>query len=336
MPLAINNMKVGVVMPCKTPLVYARPAVESILAQTHRDMVFVIIADGCEAEVNGYLDGLKDPRVRLIKHSTPQGVARSLNAGLRLLDTEIVFRMDADDIAAPDRVAKQLEHMRRHPDLVAVGTNVRSFTGQPGEKTRVSHHPPEHAEIAYRLIWSNALAHPTVAFRREVVMAEGGYDESTVYAEDYALWSLLAPRWRLGNVIEPLLLYRTHGTQESIRYSAERRAIHARYAGRYREALTGIKPSPLFDHPADWTQGDSPSLAEWEQWLAFMERLAQVFLSGRIGRVEAAPFNPKKPMARRLWRAMKAARRLGTQCPSEAGKLLKQLAPFYALSKGVV
>jgi glycosyltransferase involved in cell wall biosynthesis len=326
-------MKVGVLMPCKSPLDYVRPAVESVLAQTHGDFVLVIVADGCDGDVNAYLAGLNDRRIRLIQHPSPQGVAKSLNEGLRALDTEIVFRMDADDIAVSDRFAKQLEHLRKNPELAVLGAQTRSFSDDPREKLKDSHSPCDHAAIAYRLCWSNALQHPTVVFRREAVMAAGGYDESLINGEDYALWTRMATRWQMGNMKDCLLSYRVHGAQNS---RIDQRQFRHQIAGRYRQTLTGVMPSFLFDVPASWTRDRSPTLTEWHQWLEFMQRLADVFLSGRIGEIRTEPLNPKRDLVRRLWRPIKAARRLGTACPAEAMTQLKRLAPFYALFRGVI
>jgi hypothetical protein len=78
----------------------------------------------------------------------------------------------------------------------------------------------------------------------------------------------------------------------------------------------------------------APSGRDWEAWLDFLERVRDLFRSGKVGQLDVRPFDPGRMLARRLHRAVAAAHRLGLPEPPRARRLLRRLAPFYALIKG--
>ena len=100
--------------------------VESILNQTYRDFDYFIQYDGpVDAEVDAYLSGIKDERVRILRRAENKGLAQSLNDLLNIvmpMGYEFIARMDADDISELNRFEKQLEYFRRHPELDCLGT----------------------------------------------------------------------------------------------------------------------------------------------------------------------------------------------------------------------
>ena len=99
--------EVSVLMTVYNGMPYLRPAVESVLEQTHSDFKFIIVDDGSEDGTAGYLESIDDPRVTVVRQEN-QGTAKAANHGLSLIETPFVARMDADDIALPTRLEKQL------------------------------------------------------------------------------------------------------------------------------------------------------------------------------------------------------------------------------------
>ena len=113
-------------MPVYNAAHYVAGAVESILGQTFREFEFVIVDDG---SIDGSTQILKrfaerDSRIRLIRREN-RGLVASLNEGIEAARGEFIARMDADDIALPERLARQLESLRCNHDVVAVGTQVQ-------------------------------------------------------------------------------------------------------------------------------------------------------------------------------------------------------------------
>jgi glycosyltransferase involved in cell wall biosynthesis len=327
-------MSVGVVMPCRSPLELVRGSVQSVLRQTYADFHMVIVDDASPAPVREYLDSLTDARVRVVRHETPQGVAASANHGLREVEADLVFRMDADDVASPRRFERQIARFKAEPGLTVLGANMVKFhPDRPADRvTRKV--PTRHEAIAYRMFWSNAINQPTVAFRKAAVTEMGGYEERLAPADDYDLWTRMIVRYRFANLSERLLDYRLHDDQLSERQSEKMKAGRAEIRDRYRRQLTGIAVPPIFDDLPGWSEERHPSAREWDAWLDFLEGVRDLFRSGKVGQLDVRPFDPGLRLARRLHRSVTTAHRLGLKEPPRARRLLRRLAPFYALIKG--
>src|SRR4051812_755507 len=94
---------VTVLMPAWNDLRFLAEAVDSILAQTFEDFELLVVDDGSADGTGEYLCGLRDPRVRVLRNPSNRGVTPSLNRGLSAAVGTLVARMDADDVALPDR-----------------------------------------------------------------------------------------------------------------------------------------------------------------------------------------------------------------------------------------
>ena len=128
---------------------------------------------------------------------------------------EFLARMDADDIALPERFARQVEYLRAHPDCVAVGCRAWEVDadGDPiGEYPTLEVH--EEIDAFHFQIKGPALLHPTVTMRRDAVLAVGGYRDFPI-GEEVDLFLRLAERGRLARVPEFLLNYRIHASNYS-------------------------------------------------------------------------------------------------------------------------
>jgi hypothetical protein len=231
---------VTVLMPVHDGAPFLRPAVESILGQTWRDLELLVIDDGSRDESVAIVQSYRDPRVRLHRHDGNRGLVATLNEGLELARSEYVARMDADDVAHPERLARQVEHLERHPAVAVLGTAVRDI----GKSPRYAYALPcDHDAIRARLLFDWAIAHPTVMLRPAVLRDLGlRYDAAYPHAEDYALWVELAARARVANLPEQLLQYRHHDRQVSAREREDQNESMRRVWGRAL-ALAGVEAS---------------------------------------------------------------------------------------------
>jgi glycosyltransferase involved in cell wall biosynthesis len=196
---------------------FLRPAIDSLLAQTFEDFAVLVVDDCSPDDSADIASSYSDPRVRVERLDPNRGQTGALNHGLSLIETEWTARIDQDDLAAPERLARQLEHVRSNPDAVAVGSwaDFIDEAGRPISKFR----PPAAPEAVRRQLYSdlehNPLVHSAVTFRTDVVRAAGGYPTHLSYAQDTALWLLLAARGDVANVPEVLTYIRVHGGQTS-------------------------------------------------------------------------------------------------------------------------
>src|SRR5438067_12011849 len=114
---------ISVIMSVYNAEAFLEAAVQSVLMQSFSDFEFIIIDDGSTDRSNQILQDYarKDNRVRLISRPN-KGLTASLNEGLKLARGEFIARMDADDVAAPDRFKIQVEYLRDHPEVSVRGS----------------------------------------------------------------------------------------------------------------------------------------------------------------------------------------------------------------------
>lgn len=145
---------------------------------------------------------------RVWRASANQGLARTLNALLQQLgDERYVFRMDADDLALPQRYRLQLAHLEAHPEIDILGTAITEVDEASGQ-TRTVHYAQGPDDAVARIHRRVPVAHPTVCIRRRVFDAVAGYPVRGTN-EDVALWfECTRLGFRFDNLREPLLRYR--------------------------------------------------------------------------------------------------------------------------------
>lgn len=189
---------------------YLREAIDSILNQTFSDFEFIIINDGSTDETAEILSSYTDPRIRIIKNSKNLGLTKSLNIGLKIARGIYIARMDADDIALPERLQIEKKFLDNHLDIVAVGSEI-DLINEDGKKVGEKHLIQYPEIIRFRMVIANQLAHPTILFRKSIIIENGGYDEHFKYAQDYELWSRLNERnYHFSNIAASLLRYRDY------------------------------------------------------------------------------------------------------------------------------
>lgn len=206
--------RVSVLLPVFNGAETLPAALRSIVWQTLREWELVLVDDGSSDQSLAVARSAaaRDPRIRVLPRGH-EGLVASLQAGLAECRGELVARMDADDIAHPDRLARQVLFLETHPDVAVVGSRVRIFptrTRTAGmaryESWLNSLLEPEAMER--ELLVESPLVHPSVVFRRVAIQAVGGYRDSRG-PEDYDLWlRLYEAGARFGKVPEVLLFWR--------------------------------------------------------------------------------------------------------------------------------
>jgi len=214
---------VSVVMPVYNAEAYLAEAVKSVLSQTFDDFDFIIVNDGSTDRSEKMLQEFAraDRRINLISRPNT-GIVGALNDGLKVVESPLIARMDADDTSVPMRLQRQVDYMKAHPECVALGGRVVG-TDPYGQVLFRSEHKLTHEEIDAELLngvgW--ALVHPAVMMRREAIEQVGGYRAEFQWVEDLDLFLRLAEIGRLANLPDELLLYRQHTTSVNRTRSAE-------------------------------------------------------------------------------------------------------------------
>lgn len=233
-------------------------AIDSVLAQSFGDFEFLIVDDGSIDGSPAILDAYarRDPRVRVF-HEPNRGLIASLNLLAARARGDLVARMDGDDVALPERFARQVAFFDAHPECGVLGTNTHEIDEAGAVTECTDFHPFEHAAILAALERASPFCHSSVMMRRDVLIASGGYRAAYRHCEDYDLWLRLALRTRLANLPDRLLLYRRSPGQVSNRHAlaqqtgaaVARIAHEERLAGRAdpTEGLESLPPVEALD-----------------------------------------------------------------------------------------
>ena len=206
----------SVLMTVYNGMPYLPLAIESILNQTCSDFDFVIVDDCSSDNSREIVLEYDDLCIRLIRNEKNMGQTRSLNHGLSKIDTALVARMDADDISHESRLEKQIQYLKEHPDVAAVGTNLRTIDPE-GNKIGDFAFPEKDITLRWMQLFDCPVSCGAVIFKKSIIWDRlGGFDPSIRYAQDWELWSRVFPEYRLANVQEYLLDVREHPGASSV------------------------------------------------------------------------------------------------------------------------
>jgi glycosyltransferase involved in cell wall biosynthesis len=296
------NPVVSVTMAVYDAEPYLAQAIESILAQSFQDFELIAVDDGSRDGSPVILERFAalDPRVRVIRRAHG-GLVPTRNAALAEARGEFVAVMDADDLAHPERLARQIAWLRAHPEVLALGAEVE-IVDPEGCPIRKGGVPLEHAAIEAALLAGRgeALCHPVATFRREAVLAAGGYRSGIPLSEDLDLYLRLAERGQLANLPETLLRYRHHLRKTSHARAGEQRAATNEVL-RDARCRRGLDLSDDFELPALSSQ--TPAVDYWCEWVR------QAVIGGNLATARKYAFAVlrEEPVRPRSWQLLARA-----------------------------
>lgn len=202
---------VDVLIPAYNAAATVESAVDSIQRQTLTDLLIHVVDDGSTDDTPAILARLaaEDPRVRV--HTRPNGgIVEALNFGLGFCRAEFLARHDADDLAYPERLRIQVDYLRAHPEVAAVGAAARHVDGDGRPTGTVAlPEPPGKADAFAIPSREPYVIHPLLTARRAAMVAAGGY-RYAFHAEDTDLYWRLAEQGALVNLPDVLADYRMH------------------------------------------------------------------------------------------------------------------------------
>ena len=213
---------------------YVAAAISSILGQTYRQFELVIVDDGSTDGTREVIHDFRDERIRYVRQDN-QGPSAARNTAVREAHGDFIAQMSGDDIAEPDRLARQVAVLDGRKDRVLfTDIAVIDEDGHPRHDTpdaaafrRMANRP--HTEILHYLFTTaNCFSAPTAFAAREVFESAGGYDVLLLQVQDWDMWTRLALRGViLQTVPEPLLRYRIRAAHGNL--SAPTDAAVARF-----------------------------------------------------------------------------------------------------------
>jgi glycosyltransferase involved in cell wall biosynthesis len=221
---------VSVFMPCYNAAATLGETLESLSRQTLSDFEVIAVDDGSTdgtlAELQAWAE--EDSRFRVLSRPH-RGVIDAGNTALSACRAPYLARMDADDRAHPERLAKQAAYLDDHPRVAVVSSLVKMFPAEDVEEgfriyVRWLNALVSHEDICREIFVESPLPNPSVMIRKTWLDKVGGYQEHK-WPEDYDMWlRFYLAGARFAKIPEILLYWRDHAdrlTRTDSRYSVK-------------------------------------------------------------------------------------------------------------------
>ena len=226
-------MKISIGIPFYNAEEFLADAIRSVFAQTYTNWELILIDDGSTDKSLEIAKSINDPRVSVYSDGKNKKLAARLNEIVDHAKYDLIARMDADDLMSPNRLEKQLEILKLHPEISLVSTGTFSITnnlqliGVRGENvTSIS-----FSDLLNR---KASILHAAILGRKKW-FKRNRYDPSVKRSQDLDLWLRSSKKKDLDIYLleEPLYYYREEGSANSDRlllsYKNER-IMYKKYA----------------------------------------------------------------------------------------------------------
>jgi glycosyltransferase involved in cell wall biosynthesis len=240
---------VSVILPVYNAVNTVRDALQSILRQDYKNLEILVLDDG---STDGTIDILRelerlDSRIVVLSREN-RGLSHSLNELILMARSDIIFRMDADDVSYIDRISNQVNFLNNNSDVVMVGGQIE-FLHESSTCTGF-YMPLDHDTIVSGLMQARfPICHPAIAFRRNIAVDCGLYSE-VVAGEDLDFFLKMSERGLLANISQKVLQYRVSLSSLSV-------SKYDMLSQSYSFAIYNYKARKLGQVDVDWKTYDT-------------------------------------------------------------------------------
>ena len=203
------SAEVSVIIPTYNRVDFVFAAIDSVLAQRAANFELIVVDDGSTdgtwRELERSVETLepaptKPIPIRIVRTENC-GVAAARNAGVAFASAPLIAFLDSDDLWGPDKLARQIEYMRGHPQCVISQTD-EWWLRNGGRVNPGLRHRKAGGDIFIDSLRTCLVTPSTVIMRTQVFRELGGFDEDFIAAEDYDLWLRVLARHEIGFVAE--------------------------------------------------------------------------------------------------------------------------------------
>lgn len=214
----------SVVVPSYNHAPFVQDCLRSALRQDIEDLEILVTDDGSTDGTAQRVAEMGEPRIQLKALPQNGGACVALNDAIRRSRGRYIAVLNSDDLFLPGKLRRQLDFLRKSPDVGAVfgWPTFIDEQGQPfhdpAHKDHAVFHQPNrtrHQWLRHFFDHGNALCHPTVLLRREVYRSVGLYDPRLAQVPDLDQWIRVCMRYDIHVLPEPLTAFRIRSNQQN-------------------------------------------------------------------------------------------------------------------------
>jgi glycosyltransferase involved in cell wall biosynthesis len=200
--------EVSVVIPAYNAMAYLPETITTVLKQTYTDFEVIVVNDGSTDNTQEWVSQIEDSRVKLVFQEN-RGLAGARNKGIEKSQGKFLAFLDADDLWAPTKLAKQIQFLNNHPEIGVVCTWV-TYIDEQGKSTGRIVQNQQEGYVWQKLTESNLVECGSVAMVRRDCFEKCGVFDGNLgsFVEDWDMWLRIAKIYQFGVVTEPLVDYR--------------------------------------------------------------------------------------------------------------------------------
>src|SRR5690554_642725 len=223
----MNKPLISILMSCYNAQKWLNESIESVLNQTYKYFEFIIIDDGSNDNTWDIIIiySKKDCRIIPIKKENT-GLTDSLNYGLKIAYGKWVARIDADDYWEKIRLEKQIEYIKKHPEVVLLGTACQAIN-KNGSFTKKCFYPSSHTILVHNIKYSKKyFPHSSAFINKNALEKVGYYNTFFKKAQDKDLWLRLSNVGKIACIKKCYVKIRKHENQISKNFSGKPQYVY--------------------------------------------------------------------------------------------------------------
>jgi glycosyltransferase involved in cell wall biosynthesis len=282
---------VSVLFPCFEAERFVGAALGSLLDQAYDKLEILAIDDASSDGTGRILEeyAARDDRVRVLRNERNLGLIGTLNRGVGEARGELIARMDADDVAASERIERQVEVLLCQPEIDVAGTGI-SIVGS-GRGRALGPRPVRCVSpggARFTALFATPAVHATILARAPVMRAHPyGTSPDSLHAEDYEMFvRMLEDGVGFGNVDEPLMTVRANPQSVSLQHERTQVANFVACAARHLERTLGIRPDPGAHRVLVNRMNGTVTGGELRAGLTLLDHIEETFVAREPGAAE--------------------------------------------------
>lgn len=243
----MNSPMVSVLMPCYNGGKYIRAAMQSIMDQSLSDWELIIVNDASTDDSRSIIESFADERIRCISHTKNLGVVASRNRALKESNGRYLAIMDADDVARPDKLSRQVDFLEKNHRFGLVGSWAKIIDKKGADTGRSWKLRAGPDKIKAELIFRNYFIHSAILVRKEAAL-RFPYETGLEIGEDYKFVWDISRHWDVANLQEHLVSYRIHSSNITHKLGLHRNCLLDMYQRIFSEIGLEATPEQLGLH----------------------------------------------------------------------------------------